>query len=227
MSARNLPSRRQSARLLGPSLSSFTTTSTSQPQLSPIVRARSPSDSIPAPPRKRARLLTEALEERVQLEGACLPPITCCQHFSCLPLAEGAAPTVRLEGNARATATLANNEGPIIFRVTWRYLLTRFADLGDAANVKPKKQRKKKAVNPLKPSDFPPRVVSLWKVGAHVSAAGGVENAIANAAAIGSAFSTFPLADTLTWLASAAQMRSPFSSSRNANGRRRRSRLIQ
>ena len=34
-------------------------------------------------------------------------------------------------------------------------------------------------------SDFPTRSDSLWKIGAHVSAAGGVENTILNAANIG------------------------------------------
>ena len=32
---------------------------------------------------------------------------------------------------------------------------------------------------------FPARVTSPWKIGAHVSAAGGVENAVLNAARIG------------------------------------------
>lgn len=33
--------------------------------------------------------------------------------------------------------------------------------------------------------EYPERVTSLWKIGAHVSAAGGVENSITNAASIG------------------------------------------
>jgi AP endonuclease 1 len=36
-----------------------------------------------------------------------------------------------------------------------------------------------------KPEDYRVRVTSPWKVGAHVSAAGGVENAIQNAAELG------------------------------------------
>ena len=36
-----------------------------------------------------------------------------------------------------------------------------------------------------KPGDYRVRVTSPWKVGAHVSAAGGVENAIQNAAELG------------------------------------------
>ena len=35
------------------------------------------------------------------------------------------------------------------------------------------------------PSEYPARVQTPWKVGAHVSAAGGVENAILNAAKLG------------------------------------------
>lgn len=37
----------------------------------------------------------------------------------------------------------------------------------------------------IDPASFLPRVDSKWKVGAHVSAAGGVENAVLNARAIG------------------------------------------
>lgn len=35
------------------------------------------------------------------------------------------------------------------------------------------------------PPTYPERFTSSWKVGAHVSSAGGIENAIVNAAAIG------------------------------------------
>ncbi|KAF9220198.1 AP endonuclease [Gyrodon lividus] len=43
-----------------------------------------------------------------------------------------------------------------------------------------------------KPSDFAPRVSSPWKIGAHVSAKGGVENTIVNAARVGAnAFALF------------------------------------
>lgn len=53
----------------------------------------------------------------------------------------------------------------------------------DAGPTKrPRKARKKDDHAILKPSDVPLRVSSAWKVGAHVSAAGGVENAIVNAA---------------------------------------------
>lgn len=56
---------------------------------------------------------------------------------------------------------------------------------GESAPL-PKKRRAKKAkdVSP-QPEDYRVRVSSPWKVGAHVSAAGGVENAIQNAASIG------------------------------------------
>lgn len=47
----------------------------------------------------------------------------------------------------------------------------------------PLRVKRKKKVIPLE--DYPKRSVSEWKVGAHVSAAGGVENAILNAASIG------------------------------------------
>ena len=35
------------------------------------------------------------------------------------------------------------------------------------------------------PQNYAPRAVNAWKIGAHVSAAGGVENAVQNAASIG------------------------------------------
>lgn len=47
--------------------------------------------------------------------------------------------------------------------------------------------------NVLRMEDYPDRVQINWKVGAHVSAAGGVENTILNAASIG----FVPLADYL------------------------------
>jgi AP endonuclease-1 len=47
------------------------------------------------------------------------------------------------------------------------------------------KGRRVKRIDEPTPDDYQPRVSSLWKVGAHVSAAGGVENAVQNAAAIG------------------------------------------
>ncbi|EIN06965.1 AP endonuclease [Punctularia strigosozonata HHB-11173 SS5] len=58
----------------------------------------------------------------------------------------------------------------------------------------PKKRRAKKKGKDVSPhpEDYRVRVSSPWKVGAHVSAAGGVENAIQNAASIGAnAFALF------------------------------------
>lgn len=52
----------------------------------------------------------------------------------------------------------------------------------EAPSQKPKKARKKKDVDP---QPVLPRLNSPWKVGAHVSSSGGVENAVTNAAAIG------------------------------------------
>ena len=56
-----------------------------------------------------------------------------------------------------------------------------------AEKAKEKKSRTKKVKQAIEPSpsDYPTRVDTPWKIGAHVSAAGGVENAILNAAAIG------------------------------------------
>ncbi|KAJ3538927.1 hypothetical protein NMY22_g4962 [Coprinellus aureogranulatus] len=56
---------------------------------------------------------------------------------------------------------------------------------------KPKKQSKPKVMQ-YDATKFLPRVKSPWKVGAHVSASGGVENAVVNAAMIGAnAFALF------------------------------------
>ena len=52
---------------------------------------------------------------------------------------------------------------------------------GDA----PRKGKKKHAQEEIDTSDFIPRVDSAWAVGAHVSALGGVENTVVNAASIG------------------------------------------
>lgn len=49
----------------------------------------------------------------------------------------------------------------------------------------PSKTKRKAPPKKFDESSFPPRHESSWKVGAHVSAAGGVENAIMNASAIG------------------------------------------
>lgn len=47
------------------------------------------------------------------------------------------------------------------------------------------KGRKKKETEEPKVEDYPIRKTNEWKVGAHVSSAGGVENAILNAADVG------------------------------------------
>ncbi|TDL19144.1 AP endonuclease [Rickenella mellea] len=64
------------------------------------------------------------------------------------------------------------------------------------------KTRKRNHVRPVTASleDYPSRAVNDWKIGAHVSAAGGVENAIHNAAAVGAnAFALF-LKSQRKWL---------------------------
>jgi AP endonuclease-1 len=51
--------------------------------------------------------------------------------------------------------------------------------------VTPKRKSKAKVVEEPEVEDYPKRIESEWKLGAHVSAAGGVENAILNAASVG------------------------------------------
>lgn len=57
------------------------------------------------------------------------------------------------------------------------------SDTDAGPTTRPRKRQKINHAVP-KPSDFAPRVSSSWKVGAHVSAAGGVENTIVNAARV-------------------------------------------
>lgn len=60
------------------------------------------------------------------------------------------------------------------------------------ATRKPARKKRKKMDNEPPTEDFPVRVSSPWKIGAHVSAAGGVENAVRNAAMVGAnAFALF------------------------------------
>ena len=63
---------------------------------------------------------------------------------------------------------------------------------GDKASRTSKSKQK----NPSRVEDYPVRALIEWKVGAHVSAAGGVENAIVNAASIG--FVPRPLAVSIS-----------------------------
>lgn len=57
-------------------------------------------------------------------------------------------------------------------------------ELTEVPKPKPRKKAKEPPVEPVL-EDFKPRVQNEWKIGAHVSAAGGVENAVKNAASIG------------------------------------------
>ncbi|KAG8847652.1 hypothetical protein FRB91_011547 [Serendipita sp. 411] len=64
--------------------------------------------------------------------------------------------------------------------------------MGNESKPKTTVPRKKKGAAEPSPDDFPPRASREWKVGAHISAAGGIEQAIPNAAKIGAeAFALF------------------------------------
>lgn len=66
------------------------------------------------------------------------------------------------------------------------------ADKSENATRKPARKKRKKMGDEPSTEDFPVRVSSPWKIGAHVSAAGGVENAVRNAAMVGAnAFALF------------------------------------
>ncbi|KAG2127335.1 xylose isomerase-like protein [Suillus cothurnatus] len=65
-------------------------------------------------------------------------------------------------------------------------------DESEHATKKPAHKKRKKTEGGPLAEDFPLRVSSPWKIGAHVSAAGGVENAVRNAAMVGAnAFALF------------------------------------
>jgi AP endonuclease-1 len=65
-------------------------------------------------------------------------------------------------------------------------------DESEHATKKPANKKRKKTEGGPLAEDFPLRVSSPWKIGAHVSAAGGVENAVRNAAMVGAnAFALF------------------------------------
>lgn len=59
------------------------------------------------------------------------------------------------------------------------------ADESEHATRKPAHKKRRKTGDEPLTEDFPVRVSSPWKIGAHVSAAGGVENTVRNAAMVG------------------------------------------
>ena len=70
------------------------------------------------------------------------------------------------------------------------------ADISTDTKTKGKRGRAKKGSPPqVSPTDFPPRSDLEWKIGAHVSAAGGVEESITNGAKIGFVISSMALDD--------------------------------
>ena len=63
--------------------------------------------------------------------------------------------------------------------------LQTVADVADS-RFKPKKRRRTAIEDSRNLTEvFPARVTGPWKIGVHISAAGGVENAVLNAARIG------------------------------------------
>ncbi|KZT23879.1 AP endonuclease [Neolentinus lepideus HHB14362 ss-1] len=79
-------------------------------------------------------------------------------------------------------------------KLTSKVRVTDEVDGEEVIETKTKRRRKKKDVPELEPTlaDFAPRPTNAWKLGAHVSAAGGVENTVVNAASIGAnAFALF------------------------------------
>ncbi|KAF7290359.1 AP-endonuc-2 domain-containing protein [Mycena chlorophos] len=83
-------------------------------------------------------------------------------------------------------ACIGARHKPIVFRTSVNFMAKRKAS-EDAAPV-----AKRTKSNATAPIVYAARQNSAWKVGAHVSAAGGVENAVTNAASIGAnAFALF------------------------------------
>jgi len=71
------------------------------------------------------------------------------------------------------------------------------ADIPTDTKAKGKRggRAKKGSPSQVSPTDFPPRSDLEWKIGAHVSAAGGVEESITNGAKIGFVISLVALGD--------------------------------
>ena len=71
------------------------------------------------------------------------------------------------------------------------------ADVSTDTKAKGKRGGRAKKGSPLdvSPTDFPPRSDLEWKIGAHISAAGGVEESITNGAKIGFVVSPIALGD--------------------------------
>lgn len=91
-------------------------------------------------------------------------------------------------------------------------------NLEPESSTRPSGKGKEKAIE-AEPLSNPERIRSLWKVGAHVSAAGGVENSILNAVAIGWVFFLSYVMYALTYaFHSIAQMLTRCSSNRRENG---------
>ena len=81
-------------------------------------------------------------------------------------------------------------------RPTKRARIARAVENNDAEDAegpqkKKKTARKKKQISEPTLGDFPARMTNRWKIGPHVSSAGGVENAIVNAASVGYVISQF------------------------------------
>ncbi|KAG8900901.1 hypothetical protein FRC01_010004 [Tulasnella sp. 417] len=90
------------------------------------------------------------------------------------------------------TASLISNLSTSDVRITSAAQPLQLEDQAPKANA-PKKTRKVKETPPEPTlNDFAPRAKNDWKIGAHVSGAGGLENAVTNAASIGAnAFALF------------------------------------
>ncbi|KAF5378299.1 hypothetical protein D9615_008792 [Tricholomella constricta] len=94
----------------------------------------------------------------------------------------------------RRSSALAQQEGESSQPLSKKIKLadTVVSDLEELNTSSIPKRKRKAATESADKDSIPERKSSLWKVGAHISAAGGVENAIVNAAAIGAnAFALF------------------------------------
>ena len=86
----------------------------------------------------------------------------------------------------RTTGKAAFKRSQLLKQVASQDTATTQPDAGPSEpGRKPKKRARKEPAAEPKPEHYMTRFFSSWKVGPHVSAAGGVENAIVNAASVG------------------------------------------
>ena len=128
-----------------------------------------------------------------------VPTLRCCAHSQFQPFEARQSSTLAASGfknffflikimavRRRVAASLiSKSEGKVQQRSAHvERDLSPLTDLDESQDIVNPPGKKKQTKEPV-PSDFQRNVSNPWRIGAHVSAAGGVENAIIHAAEIG------------------------------------------